>query len=167
MMNKPDRQKGTTLLELLVALAITGMIMSGITALIFQEYRGTSIAKTSVTVAHEIRRASQWISQDTMMAESTDLVEGTESTDNVTLNWIERSDFADLPHSCRYYLLDDQLQRNYDGTITTVAQNISMVNFSQTGRLMTVSISCTPRWWNPNNTVEKTYRIYLRPTEEG
>lgn len=166
-MHKQERQKGTTLLELLVALSIVTLIMGGVVALIFQEYRGTNLAKTYVTAAHEIRRAARWISQDTMMAESTNLVEGTESTDNVTLNWIERSDFANLPHSSSYYLLDDQLQRNYDGTITTVAQNISMVNFSQTGRLMTVSISCTPRWWNPNNTVEKTYRIYLRPTEEG
>lgn len=166
-MHKQERQKGTTLLELLVALSIVALIMGGVVALIFQEYRGTNLAKTYVTAAHEIRRAARWISQDMMMAESTDLIEGTESTDNVTLNWIERYDFTDLPHSCSYYLLDDQLQRNYDGTITTVAQNISMVDFSQTGRLVTVSISCTPRWWNPNNTVEKTYRIYLRPTEEG
>ena len=166
-MHKQERQKGTTLLELLVALSIVALIMGGVVALIFQEYRGTNLAKTYVTTAHEIRRAAQWISQDMMMAESTDFVEGTEPTDNITLNWIEKSDFANLPHSSSYYLLDDQLQRNYDGTITTVAQNISMVNFSQKGRLVTVSISCTPRWWNPNNTVEKTYRIYLRPTEEG
>ena len=166
MMNKLDRQKGTTLLELLVALAITGMIMSGIAALIFQEYRGTNIAKTSVTVAHEIRNAARWISQDGMMAESTDLAEGADPVNHLTLTWIERHDFTDLPHSCSYYLEGTQLYRDYDGTVTTVAQDISKIEFTQTDSLLTVSIGCTPQWWRAS-TDQKTYRICLRAADGG
>ncbi len=166
MMNKPDRQKGTTLLEMLVALAITGMIVSGIGALIFQEYRGTNIAKTSVTVAHEIRNAARWISQDGIMAESTDLVEEADSVNHLTLTSIERQDFTDLPHSCSYYLEGTQLCRDYDGTVTTVAQDISKIEFTQTGSLLTVSICCTPQWWGAP-TVQKTFRICLRAADGG
>lgn len=166
MMNGQTRQKGVTLLELMLGMAITAMIVSGIVALIFQEYSGTAMAKTSVTVAHEIRNAARWISQDGMMAESTDLVEGAQPADNLTLTWIEQHDFANIPHSSSYYLEGTELRRNYDGSVTTVARDISKVAFSQTGRLITMSISCTPQWWN-STTVEKTYRVYLRPAEEG
>jgi len=166
MMKGQARQKGMTLLELLVAMAITAMIISGVAALIFQEYSGTAIAKTSVTTAHEIGNAAHWISQDGMMAESTDLVEGAHPVGYLTLTWIERYDFANIPHSSSYYLEGTQLHRDYDGTVTTVARDISKIEFSQTGYLLTVSISCTPQWWN-STTGEKTYRIYLRTAEGG
>ena len=166
MMNKQDRQKGTTLLELLVALAIMGMVMSGIVALIFQEYRGTNIAKASVTVAHEMGKAARWISHDGVMAENTNLMEGADPANHLALTWVERSDFADIPHSSSYYLEGTQLRRDYDGTVTTVAQDISKIEFSQTDSLLTVSIGCTPQWWCAS-TVEKTYRICLRTTNGG
>ena len=166
MIKGQDKQKGATLLELLAAMAITALIITGIVGLIFQEFSGTATAKTSVTVAHEIGNAARWLSQDGMMAESTNLVEGAHPADNLTLTWIERRDFANIPHSSSYYLEGTQLYRDYDGTVTIVARDISKIEFSQTGYLLTVSISCTPRWWK-STTTEKTYRIYLRTAEEG
>ena len=168
MMKGQARQKGTTLLELITALAIGAMIMMGVVALIFQEFRGTAIARTSVTAAHEIGNAARWLSQDGMMTESTDLVEGADPVDNLTLTWIERYDFANIPHSSSYFLQGTQLRRDYDGTVTTVARDISEVGFSQAGSLLIVSINCTPRWsGDPDGAVQKTYRIYLRTAEGG
>ncbi len=167
MMKRQDRQKGMALLELLAAMAVAAMIMSGAVALIFHEYRGTAIAKTSITAAHEIGNAARRISQDVMMAESTDFVEGADPVDHLALTWMERQDFLNLPHSSNYSLVGTELRRDYDGTVTTVARNISRVEFSQTDRLLTVSISCTPRWRVTEGTVQKTYRIYLRPVEVG
>ena len=161
------RQKGMTLLELLVGMAITAMILSGILALIYHEVTSTATAKASVTAAHEITNAARWLSQDAMMAESTDLAEGADSVNHLTLAWIERYDFANIPHSSSYSLCSTELRRDYDGTVTTVAQNISKIEFSQNGSVLTVSISCTPQWRVTNPTVEKTYRIYLRAAEEG
>ncbi len=167
MVNKLVRQKGMTLLELMAAMAITALVMVGAFAVIFQQYSGTDIAKTKVTVAHEISNAARRISQDAMMTKNTDLVEGADPANQLTLNWIERYDFANIPHSSTYFLSGTHLQRDYDGTVTTVARNISKIEFSQTGRLLTISISCTPRRWIPGQTVQKTYRVYLRPAEEG
>jgi len=152
--------------ELLAAMAITALVLSGVVALIFQEWSGTAIAKTSVTVAHEIRNAARWISQDGMMAASTDLVEEADPVDHLTLTWIERYDFINIPHSSSYSLEGTQLRRDYDGIVTIVARDISKIEFSQTGRLLTVSISCTPRWWK-SATVEKRYSIYLRTAEDS
>ncbi len=167
MVNKQDRQKGMTLLELMAAMAIMVLVMVGALAVIFQEYGGTDIAKTKVTAAHEISNAARRISQDGMMAENTNLTEEVDPVNQLTLNWIERYDFANIPHSSNYSLYGTELRRNYDGVETTVARNISQLEFSQSGDLLTVSISCTPQWWAPDRTVQKTYRIYLRTTGEG
>ena len=165
MMNGRAKQEGSTLLELLAGMAITALIIGAIVGLIFQEWSGTATAKTSVTVAHEIRNAARWISQDGMMAENTDLVEEADLVDNLTMTWIERYDFANIPHSSSYFLEGTQLRRDYDGIVTTVARNISQIEFSQAGRLLTVSISCTPQWWK-STTVEKKYSVYLRTAED-
>ena len=165
MMKGQARQKGMTLLELMAGMAIGAMIMTGMVALISQEFRGTAIARTSVTATHEVGNAARWLSQDGMMAKNTDLLEGADPVDQLTLTWIERYDFANIPHSSSYSLSGAQLRRDYDGTVTTVARNISKVEFSQTGRVLIVSISCTPPWRDPTGTVQKTYRIYLRTAE--
>ena len=162
MMKRWAKQKGVTLLELMAVMAIGSMIMSGVVGLIFQEFRGNAIACTSVTATHEIGNCARCISEDGMMAESTNLVEGADSVDQVTLTWIERYDFANIPHSSSYSLWDNQLRRDYDGTVTTVARDIPKVEFSQAGRILTVSIRCNPPWWTLTGMVQKTYRIYLR-----
>jgi len=167
MIKRRVGERGTTLLELMLGLAVTGMIVCGVVGLIFQEYSGTANAKTRITAAHEIGNAVRVLSEDAAMTANTDLVEGAQPRDYVTLNWIQRQDFVDLPHSCSYWLDGSELRRNYDGTVTTVARNISSVKFSQTGRLLTVSICCTPQWWILDDAIEKTYRVYLRPTEES
>ena len=166
MIHKLASQKGMTLLEMLVAMAISLLVMCGAVALILQEYKGTDIAKTTVTAAHEIRNAIQWISQDIMTAEVTDLSDVGGTLDSVAISWTDRTDFTDIPHSISYQLTNDSLQRNYDGILTTVARNISNVEFSQSGRLVTVTIECTPRQWNPEQTVKQTYQIYLRTSED-
>lgn len=162
MMKWQGSQKGATFLELTVGLAIVSMIGIGVVGLINHELTSTATARACVTTAHEIKHAARWVSQDVMMAESTNLVEDAQPADNLTLTWIERHDFLNIPHSCSYYLCGTELCRNYDGTVTTVARHISGVKFSQAGELLTVSISCTPPWYGQSQTVEKTYHVYLR-----
>ena len=167
MMKRQARQRGMTLLELMAAMVIAGIIMLGVVSLIYNEARGTAVARTSVTAGHEISYAARWLSQDGWMAESTNLVDGADPVDHLTLNWIERSDFANIPHCCSYYLSGTQLLRDYDGTVQTVAGKISNLEFSQVGSLITVSIDCSPEWAGDSaKTVRKTYRIYLRAANE-
>ena len=166
MIHKLASQKGMTLLEMLVAMAISLLVMGGAVALILQEYKGTDITKTTVIAAHEIRNAIQWISQDIMTAEFTDLSDVGGTLDSVSISYTDRTGYVDIPHSISYQLTNDSLQRNYDGILTTVARNISNVEFSQDGRLVTVTIECTPRRWNPEQTIMKTYQIYLRISED-
>ncbi len=151
-----------TILELMVSMGISAVIASGTLGLIFQEIEGTAVAKTSVAAAHELGNAARRISQDIIMAESTDLVEGAGPVGSVTLTWTERYDFANIPHSSSYSLVGTELRRNYDGVVTTVGRDISAIEFSRTGGLLTVAISVSPQWWAFSGTVRKTYQVYLR-----
>jgi type II secretory pathway component PulJ len=155
-------QKGATILELTIGLSIAAMLGMGVVGLIDHEFKSTGATRACVTISHEIKNAIRWISQDVMMAESTSLMGETPAEDYLALAWVERYDFLNIPHSCKYHLYDTDLCREYDGTVTTVARHISAITFSQDNDLLTVSISCTPPWIGQNRTEDKTYRIYLR-----
>ena len=76
MIKRYAGEKGATLLELIAVMAIIALIVSGVAGLIYQEWSGTAITKTSVTASHEIGHAARLISQDGVMATSTNLLEG-------------------------------------------------------------------------------------------
>ena len=161
-MRRQNSQKGATLLELVVGVAITGLIVLGVVGIISHEVKSTATARACVTVADEIENAARWLSHDGMMAESTNLIADTLPVNNLTLSWVERYEFTNIPHNCSYYLSGNELCRNYDGTVTTVARHISGIKFSVNGNCVQFSISRTPPWIGQNRTVEKTYRVYMR-----
>ena len=145
------------MLETVAGVAIVAMISIGTVALINYEVKSTATARTSVTASHEIEKAACWITKDGMMAESTNITDST-----LEMNWIERYEFANAPHSSSYYLDGTDLCRNYDGIVTKVAQNISEVEFSRDSDVLNVSICCSPPWIGQDRTVTKTFCVYLR-----
>jgi len=165
MMNWHKNQKGTAFLELAVGLAIVALIGTGTVGLIKHEFNSTATARACVTIADEIEYAARCISKDGIMAEETNLVVGAAPTDTLTLSWVQRYEFINVPHTCSYYLSGDELCRNYDGEVTTVARYISGIKFSKSGDVISVSIKCTPPWVGQYRVVEKTYSIYPRVDE--
>ena len=166
-MNKRQaKQKGIILLDLVLGLAIATTVIGGIVGVIHHQVTTTETTKTVVTTTHEITNAARWISKDAMMAESTDLMEGAQPVNQITLSWVERFDFVNIPHTSSYYLYGTELRRDYDGTVTTIAREISEIEYCQTDNLLTVSITCTAPWRVTNPTVTQTYRICLRAAEE-
>lgn len=166
-MNKRQiKQKGIIFLDLVLGLAIASTVVGGIVGVIHYQVTTTETTKTVITTTHEITNAARCISNDAMMAENTDLVEDSEPVNQVTLSWVERFDFVNIPHTSSYYLNGTELQRNYDGTVTTIARGISEIEYSQTDNLLTVSITCTSPWRVTNPAVTQTYRVCLRTAEE-
>ena len=96
------------------------------------------------------------------MAESSDLVDGAAAVDRVTLTWTEWFQLANVPHESTYWLSGSELKRDFDGTVSTVARNISGVGFSQADRVITLVITSTPKW-SFTRSVERTFRVGLRP----
>ena len=165
MMNWHNNQKGTAFLELVVGLAIVALIGTGVVGIIKHEFNSTATARACVTVADEMEYAARCISKDGIMAEETNLIEAAAPTDNLTLSWVQRYEFTNVPHTCSYYLSGDELCRNYDGEVTTVARHISGIKFSRNGDVINVTIQCTPPWVGQYRVVEKTYSIYPRVEE--
>jgi len=167
MMKGRTNQRGATLLEFLLGTTVSAMVVVGLVGLIIHEFRGSATANTSITAAQEISIVARVLNEDGMMSESTDLIQGAYyPVDSVMMTWTDQSGYANLPHYSSYYLEGTDLRRDYDGDVMTVAQNISSIEFSQDGRMMTVSICCTPQWGTAR-TICETYRVYLRPKEQG
>lgn len=62
-------QRGFTIIELLVAIAISGLITSGLTLTIFQVFGGNARNSSEMIVIRQVQNAGHWISRDTLMAQ--------------------------------------------------------------------------------------------------
>ena len=163
MISGQSGQKGFTLLELLAALSITGVIMLTATGLIFHELRGTAIAKGTVTASYEIGNTALWFSRDAMAAATSTLVDGAAPVDTVTLRWTDWYNIEGTPHQSTYWLSGTELKRAFDGVTSTVARHFSSVAFSQNDRVITLVATTVPD--GAGRTVERTLRILLRARE--
>lgn len=158
-MRKKMSQKGTTVVELLVGIAIVGLIAgglsSGIHAFIISSDRGND----RLTALHDIQNAAYWISSDSQMAKTTDLVDGAPPVDHMTLSWTDKFGGGEVSHTSTYSLSGTELQRDHDGSVRTVARHISTVEFSINSGLITVTLGSSLG----RITEERTYDICLRP----
>ncbi len=82
-------QRGFTLIEVLIAIAVTALIIGGITMAIFQTFTVSARTSSHMTAVRQVQNAGHWISQDAQMAQEVD-------TDDpgilVTLTWTEWDD---------------------------------------------------------------------------
>ncbi len=84
-------EKGFTLLELLIAMAITALIGGASTIALRQIYGGTDRNNNSITAVRQIENAGFWISRDAQRALSI-ATDNLTPPDFITLNWTEWDD---------------------------------------------------------------------------
>ena len=63
-------QRGFTLIELIVAIAITGLITGGITTAIFQVFSVNALSNNHMLALRQVQNAGYWISHDAQMAQN-------------------------------------------------------------------------------------------------
>lgn len=78
-------QKGFTAIELLLALAITGVVSTGIAGSIFQVFEMNALTSNRVIAITEVENAGYWIRRDANMAQS---VITDDETEVLTLAWV-------------------------------------------------------------------------------
>jgi len=155
-------QKGLTLLELVVALGITGMLVGVLVPVIFYITRDTEQVLDDTTAVLQVQAAGRAFSADVKMAADTIPADAAAGVlDNLTLQWISEYQDANTEHTIQYYLIDDKLIRNYDTVETIVARYISDVDFSRSGSVITMAVTSTVEG-SENQTEEGTYHVTLR-----
>jgi prepilin-type N-terminal cleavage/methylation domain-containing protein len=160
-------QKGFTLPELLITVAITGIIVSFLGAAVYQILNVTEYGGDKMTATHELQNAANWVSRDAQMARTAS------GGDELVLL---------LPDSSlvTYELVGAELLRTEGESQMTLARNISAVAFlveertahvtagvlyeDRRERTITMNVTSAPEG-RPNITEEREYRICLRPTD--
>ncbi len=156
-------QRGFTLISMLISLSILGVLGSSAGVAISQSIRISEKGHNQLTALHEIENAAFWIGRDGRMAASTDMVDDALPTSSVTLQWTDRFGLDSVDHASTYQLVGTEIRRTYDGVTRTLARNISSLDFSLSGQLITVSIVSTPQG-SAGVTKQGTYLINLRPS---
>lgn len=145
-------QKGFTLVELVIAVAITGLIVSFLGTASYQIITVTEYGNDKMTAMHELQNAAHWVNIDGQQASAAS------GGDELTLTLPDDS-------SITYALVDTELRRTAGESEMTLARNISGISFSIENRTITMTVTSSPvgRW---DVSEQGTYRVYLRPTEE-
>jgi len=155
-------QLGFTLVELLLALGVSGLILPVIVTSIVQITRGTTEINNDLVVQQDIEAASLWLTRDLSLALTTDVVDGAPPVDHMRVDWIDQTGWAiegSEAHYVEYTLVAPLLMRNYDGTFNIVARHVSSIAFSRIGTFTTVSITSTSN----ERTVSLSYFVDPRP----
>lgn len=159
MIDRSD-QKGVTLVEVLVATAVAGLIVSSLVTAIHQFITTSERGSQQLIALHDVQNLGHWLTLDGERAQSTNLVDGAPAVASMTMSWTTEGQVQ----TSAYSLSGTELKRDLNGAVTTVARHVSTASFSIAGRLTTVTISSTPegRW---GISEQATYQIWLRPTD--
>jgi len=135
-------QKGFTLIELIMVIAITALIIGGITVSIFQLYKVHASTSSRMLAVRQVQNAGHWISRDVQMAQSMVTDESEDTGFPLTLTWTEWEEVDGHlvegdEHQVVYTLVeeDSELKRSYwvndnDPDVTLVAEYIDQAETS-------------------------------------
>jgi len=83
-------QKGFTLIELMIAIAISGLIAGSVTMTIFQIVDSSGRTSNHMTAVRQVQSAGYWVSRDAQMAQQAPvIVEDSGELESITLNWTD------------------------------------------------------------------------------
>jgi prepilin-type N-terminal cleavage/methylation domain-containing protein len=143
-------ERGYTLVELIMAIAITGFLTATLGLVVQQTVTVPERGDDQVNALHAIQNAAHWVSLDGQTAKSASGGSGLALT---------------LPDdsSLSYILYGDELHRVSGSSNRTIARGIASASFSVEGRLITMNITAAPdsRW---DMSESGTYQINMRPT---
>ena len=173
------RQKGFTLVELLVALAVGGLVIMSALGVIYQVMWGTSRTNSQVVALTDAHHAALQLKKDLEMAQLDEgnvlsggavVITLTPGGSIATLGWTDLTSFnpeENKEHTSGYELLSNgELQRTYDGIMSIVGRNVTCISFTQdpdgnNDRVIGVVITATEGDMTPRSeTLE--FSVYLR-----
>jgi len=101
-------QRGFTLIEVIVAIAISSMIAVGMTMAISQVFNVNALSNNRVTAVKQVENAAYWINRDAQMAQI--VQPNGDSGFPLNLSWVE---WDNTMHQVSYTLEDSNLHRSH------------------------------------------------------
>ena len=147
-----SHERGLTMIELIMATAITGLIVSFLGTSIYQMFTITEYGNDRLTAMHELQNASHWFNLDGQKA----VTASANSELSLTIS---------ANSSITYSLSGTNLLRTAGSSQMTLARNITSANFSIENRIITMSLASSPEG-RDGVSESGTYQVYLRPSEE-
>ena len=173
-----DSQRGFTMLELLVAMVIAGLVLPVVVTSIFQIVRGTDRVNSENVALADIDNASTWINRDLSLAKQVlnpddltplvDCLSGTQP--KIRAQWVDETGWAVEGAEAHFaeYAVDPGttiLKRNYDGTDWIVGRNVTSIAFCRdAGGLIHMDISSSSSEGTP---ITKSLFFYISLRPEG
>lgn len=151
-------QRGMALVEMLIVVAITGLIIGLPGTAIYQFFAVSERGSRTLTALHDLQNAASWFARDGQTASVAQVFMSGDKLQLIS------SDNSTVTYSLAVSGTLHELRRTAGGSEMAVARNVSTVVFGVNGRVVTMTITSSPvnRW----GVVEtKTYRALLRPTE--
>ena len=147
------KEKGFTLVDLVIATAITGLIVSFLGTSIYQMLTVTEYGNGKLTANHELQNAAYWFQIDGQKAKSAT------GGNNLVLTLTDNS-------TVTYAVNDTNLERSVTAGDMVLAKNITDVEFTVSNRVITMSLTSSPES-RDNISENGVYQVYLRPTEDN
>jgi prepilin-type N-terminal cleavage/methylation domain-containing protein len=163
MFAKIRKQDGLTLIEIVIAVAITGILGLGVATFTVQSFTETKRSSVHTEKLLQLENAGYWVSRDVQMSQN--VTTGPNAGFPLQLNWIDENDDT---FQINYTLTDDQIRRSLvknggDPIPTLIAQSIdpapALTNCNCTNGLLTLNLTATLGNWS----VSRTYLIKNRP----
>ena len=163
------RQRGFTLIEVLVTLAIGSVLLTGGLLTVNQILVSTGRSNSQVIVLDEVHRAALWIKKDIQAHSSADLIDL--QSGNATFSWTDQTGLEpedERSHYITYSLSDTELVRSTSDNITMILgrsiTSVTFTNDAQDDRLVNVVITATSSTFPPRSET-LTFSVYRRSEE--
>jgi prepilin-type N-terminal cleavage/methylation domain-containing protein len=146
------KEQGYTLIELLITIAVTGLIFVAAGTVLFQLTTVSGYGNDRLSIIHEMQNADYWFNYDGQMAVAaaggSSLVLSFPSGQPVT-----------------YALAGTQLQRIEGSSTMILARNVSNLSFSVQSRLVSMNITSSISG-RTDVSEQIEYQVYLRPVQQ-
>jgi prepilin-type N-terminal cleavage/methylation domain-containing protein len=146
------RQAGMTMVELITAIAITGIIIVFLGTAVYHIITISEYGNDEFTALHEVQNAAYWFIKDGQEAKIA--VGGSQ----LALTLADNSTIT-------YSLTGTNLKRTAGSLQTILARNITKATFTVNNRLATMNLTSTPVGRSAVSE-NGTYMVYLRPVEK-
>jgi len=146
-------ERGFTMIDLVMATAITGLIISFLGTSIYQMMNVTEYGNDKLIATHELQNAAYWFQLDGQKAKSAT------GGDSLVLTLTDNS-------TVTYDLTDAKLARTVSGGQMVLAKNITEAAFTISDRVITMSLTSSPEG-RDNISENGVYKVYLRPSAGG